>query len=71
MGRKKIVTSIYLEPTQVEQLRELSERTCVPQAVYVREGIDLVLAKHADKLPGQVTLAQVFAEDGWDEPPEK
>ena len=67
MGRKKVNTTVYLEPEQVERLAELSSRTGVPQAVYVREGLDLVLAKHADKLPGQATIAEVLAEYGWDD----
>jgi hypothetical protein len=34
----------------------LHERTKVPVAVYIREGIDLVLDRHQDELPGQMTL---------------
>jgi len=34
----------------------LHERTHVPVAVYIREGIDLVLARHRDQLPGQLTF---------------
>ena len=56
MARKKISTTIYIEPDQNEQLKLLHERTKVPIAVYIREGIDLVLARHADHLPGQLSL---------------
>jgi hypothetical protein len=37
----------------------LNERTKVPMAEYIREGIDLVLQKHRDKLPGQLPLDAV------------
>lgn len=56
MARKKISTTIYITPEQNELLKVLNERTKVPIAVYIREGIDLVLEKHADELPGQLTL---------------
>ena len=56
MARKKISTTIYITPEQNERLKLLHERTKVPVAVYIREGIDLVLDKHKDELPGQLTL---------------
>ncbi len=56
MARKKIPTTVYLTPEQAEALRSLHERTKVPVAEYVREGIDLILERHADVLPGQVTI---------------
>ncbi len=56
MGRKKISTTIYVTPEQSERLKLLHERTKVPVAVYIREGIDLVLERHNDLLPGQLTL---------------
>lgn len=56
MARKKISTTIYITPEQNEQLKLLNERTKVPIAVYIREGIDLVLERHADALPGQLSL---------------
>lgn len=34
---------VRLEPEQYARLRALSERTRVPVAVYIREGIDLVV----------------------------
>ena len=34
---------------QIERLKELSAQTRVPQAVYIREGIDIVLKKHSEK----------------------
>lgn len=46
---KKVAATIYLEPEQVEALRKLSERTRVPQQAYMREGLDLVLAKYTKR----------------------
>ena len=48
MGNK-VLRSIYLDITQVERIKKLSERTKVPQAVYVREGLDLLLRKYEEK----------------------
>jgi hypothetical protein len=56
MARKKISTTIYITPEQNESLKLLHERTKVPIAVYIREGIDLVLERHQSELPGQLTL---------------
>ena len=56
MARKKISTTIYITPEQNDRLKVLHERTKVPVAVYIREGIDLVLDRHRDELPGQLTL---------------
>jgi predicted DNA-binding protein len=56
MARKKISTTIYITPEQNERLKLLNERTKVPIAVYIREGIDMVLEKHRHELPGQLTL---------------
>jgi predicted DNA-binding protein len=56
MARKKISTTIYITPEQNDRLKLLNQRTKVPIAVYIREGIDMVLEKHRDELPGQLTL---------------
>ena len=56
MSRKKISTTIYVTPEQNELLRLLHDRTKVPVAVYIREGIDLVLRHYAHLLPGQLPL---------------
>jgi len=56
MARKKISTTVYITSEQNERLKVLHERTKVPIAVYIREGIDLVLERHRDELPGQLTL---------------
>jgi len=56
VARKKLSTTIYITPEQNERLKMLHERTKVPIAVYIREGIDLVLAKYQHMLPGQASL---------------
>src|SRR3954465_4646395 len=54
--RKKVSTTIYITPEQAERLKLLHDRTKVPIAVYIREGIDLVLKHYEHVLPGQMTL---------------
>ncbi len=56
MSRKKISTTVYITPEQNERLHLLHDRTKVPVAVYIREGIDLVLKRYENELPGQMTL---------------
>lgn len=61
--RKKISTTIYVTPEQADKLKLLHERTKVPVAVYIREGIDLVLRHYAHMLPGQLALVPDDAQD--------
>ena len=56
MARKKISTTVYITPEQGERLKLLHQRTRVPVAEYIRQGIDLVLEKYRGALPGQLTL---------------
>lgn len=56
MARKKISTTIYITPEQNELLKLLNQKTKVPVAEYIRQGIDLILEKYKDDLPGQQTL---------------
>jgi len=56
VARKKISTTVYITAEQNERLKVLHERTKVPVAVYIREGIELVLDRHRDELPGQLSL---------------
>ncbi len=56
MARKKISTTVYITPEQNDRLKLLHERTKVPVAEYIRQGIDLVLDKYRGALPGQLTL---------------
>ncbi len=61
MARKKISTTIYITPEQSDRLKVLNERTKVPVAEYIRQGIDLVLDKYRDALPGQLSLDDLEA----------
>ncbi len=56
MSRKKVSTTVYITPEQNVLLKQLHERTKVPVAEYIRQGIDLILEKYSDQLPGQVNL---------------
>jgi hypothetical protein len=54
--RKKISTTIYITPEQDQQLKLLHQKTKVPVAEYIRQGIDLILEKNKGQLPGQASL---------------
>ncbi len=54
MGRKKISTTVYLTEEQNEKLKVLNQKTKVPVAEYIRQGIDLVLKLYRNHLPGQM-----------------
>jgi predicted DNA-binding protein len=56
MPRKKISTTVYITPEQDERLKALHGKTKVPVAEYIRQGIDLVLERYRDQLPGQASL---------------
>lgn len=59
MARKKVSTTTYITPEQDERLKLLSQKTKVPVAEYIRQGIDLVLEKYRAALPGQVTFDEL------------
>lgn len=50
MAQKKIARTIYIKDEQLEGLKRLSEKTKVPQSVYVREALDMLLEKYSDQL---------------------
>ncbi|MGQ9508047.1 MAG: ribbon-helix-helix domain-containing protein [Thermodesulfobacteriota bacterium] len=50
MGRTKIARTIYIDNEQIEALKRLSQRTKVPQSVYVREALDMLLEKYSEQL---------------------
>jgi len=56
MPRKKISTTVYITPEQSERLKLLHDRTRVPVAEYIRQGIDMVLEHYRGDLPGQLSL---------------
>ena len=59
MSRKKISTTVYITPEQNEALKLLNQKTKVPVAEYIRQGIDLVLEKYKSQLPGQVSFDEL------------
>ena len=56
MADKKISTTVYVTPDQIQQLKTLHHRTKVPIAEYIRQGIDIILEKNKHHLPGQLDL---------------
>lgn len=53
---RKVATTIYITEDQQQLLKELNMRSKVPVAEFIRQGIDLVLHKYQDLLPGQIPL---------------
>jgi predicted DNA-binding protein len=50
LTQKKVARTIYIKDEQMEALKRLSEKTKVPQSVYVREALDMVLEKYSEQL---------------------
>jgi len=63
MARKKISTTIYITPEQSERLKQLHDKTKVPVAEFIRQGIDLILERESRHLPGQLSLDVIAARD--------
>lgn len=63
MARKKISTTIYITPEQSERLKELHDKTKVPVAEFIRQGIDLILARESRHLTGQLSLDILAPQD--------
>ena len=58
MSRRKISTTVYITAEQNEKLKALNQKTKVPIAESIREGIDLVLERYKNQLPGQMSFDQ-------------
>jgi predicted DNA-binding protein len=56
MADRKVATTIYITVEQDRQLKLLSEVSGTAMAQFIREGIDLVLERYADRLPRQLGL---------------
>ena len=50
---KKISTTVYITEEQNQKLKKLSQKTKVPVAEYIRQGVDIVLENHKADLPGE------------------
>ena len=46
----KVLRTVYLDSDKVKKIKKLSEKTRVPQAEYIREGLDLLLKKYQKKV---------------------
>lgn len=47
---KRVFTGIYFDRAQHDALRALSDRTRVPLAAYLREAVDMLLARYGVKV---------------------
>lgn len=62
--RNKKQTTVYLEPDQAEALAELSRATRVPQAIFIRDGVEIVIRKAREM--GTIPGKQISAQDAAD-----
>ena len=53
---KKLATTVYITEQQQALLKELNLRSKVPVAEFIRQGIDLVIQRYREHLPGQIDL---------------
>lgn len=63
MGGKKVATTVYLTPEQDSFLKQLHQQLKIPMAELIRQGVDLILEHHKDKLTGYKTQRLVRKED--------
>lgn len=56
MSRKKISTTVYITEDQNEMLKLLNQKTKVPVAEYIRQGIDMILERYKNQIPGQMSF---------------
>lgn len=47
---KRVFTGVYFDRAQHDALRALSDRTRVPLAAYLREAVDMLLARYGAKV---------------------
>jgi hypothetical protein len=52
---KRVFTGVYFDRAQHDALRALSDRTRVPLAAYLREAVDMLLAKYGVRKPPSKT----------------
>lgn len=61
---KKLATTVYITEQQQALLKELNMRSKVPVAEFIRQGIDLVIRRYQELLPGQMDLPLGQSENG-------
>ena len=47
---ERVLRTVFLDEKQIQRLNRLSAMTRVPQAVYIRDAIGIVLTKHEKRL---------------------
>ncbi len=52
MARRKVATTVYLTAEQDMRLKQVQQRTKVPVAELIRQGVDLVLERYEVQVPG-------------------
>jgi hypothetical protein len=57
-GTDKVLRTVFIDERQLERLARLSAMTRVPQAIYIREAIDIALAKYEKRLRGERTIKE-------------
>ncbi|MCX6111901.1 MAG: ribbon-helix-helix domain-containing protein [Proteobacteria bacterium] len=57
---KKVTTTVYITEEQNIKLKELHNKTKVPVAEYIREGINLVLERYKNEISGQMTFEDLI-----------
>lgn len=50
MKGNRVITNVYLDPEVFAALKRLAERTDIPMAHYLRQGVDHVLSKYGEKV---------------------
>jgi hypothetical protein len=61
MSSKKLATTVYITEQQQAILKELNMRSKVPVAEFIRQGIDLVIHRYRELLPGQPPEKELVA----------
>lgn len=60
MRRQKVATTVYLDPSQLADLRHLSVLRDQAVAELVREGIDLLIQEHLDEPDSRAAVLADF-----------
>ena len=66
MSRRKITTTVYMEPEEFAFLKSLSTKTHVPMAVYVRQAVATLLAQHGYVVLTDSAVAPAPSDGGFD-----
>ena len=65
---RKLSTTVYLTPEQLDKLHELCAKTSIPMASMIRDGVDKAIADAETKLDAQeIGLRKLCHEDSVDD----